>query len=567
MADTKEYISEKELTNDDSQESNESKWDRIESDSVLDPKCPGGCKTRLTKDVRERSRSCGLCGDLFCYKCTIYRRKLSKVFKFSPDHEKPKKKHLQLSIKLVPDDVFGTLHNVCSKCHKSEAEIPIYGFRDLMDDFQCFRLGKLGTEDAKEREGSLCCRKYAYSTSKRQAIVKEVERLTQGFVKNSSFVKELASEMKVPKWHKSAKWVDASSVHHCYHCEKTFKMSSTKVNCRIGGQVVCKKCSQDDMIIYLEETDGEPKWGINGKVGPQSKDQVARFELYKICTICSDTLHSIYCENEGFESESEQLKAKSFMDSVSQLQQSMATLQGKVDKWLPDYIQALEALDGGSVDKMTRDDRIKLAKLYYDITHTQSVVKEMCYGFHKLQPQTQSQKSILKNAKMGIENIYNEHKHQMECPCELLSREMIEELHEVQKLASRKSMERVSADVYQMAADVVEHRDRYDLDDSLPDEAEKILFSINEEFLKGYLWNENYESMMMIRRKSFQIESRVGNQTALTLKDVQCMIASHCYTVVQECCSQLEANTLETEYRDTKNSFKIASEKFGKSMV
>ena len=74
----------------------------------------------------------------------------------------------------------------------------------------------------------------------------------------------------------------------------------------------------------------------------------------------------------------------------------------------------------------------------------------------------------------------------MEHTCELLSGDMIAELYKIQKLASRKSMEQVSADVYQMAADIVEHRDHFNLNDSIPDEVEKILLPINEEFLKGY---------------------------------------------------------------------------------
>ena len=556
-----DFVQMEDSPTDDSQIYNQdSEWDRIESDSVFVKKCPGGCKKRLTKDVRDRSRNCSLCGDQFCYECTIYRRKLSETHKFSTTkHKKPK---VQLSVRLVPDDVLGTLHNVCYKCYnKSETEIPIGGFRDLLGDFERFRRGKFEAEDAKARDGSLCCRMYAYSTFKRRAVVKEIQRLTQGFVKSSGLVKELISEMKIPKWQKSAKWIESSSVQHCYHCEKPFKLSSNKINCRVGGQVFCTICSQDEMIVYLEETDGEPKWGINGKVGPQSTD-LARFELFKICTICSDTLHTIYCENVAFESTL--LQTSSFMDSISKLQRSIATLQDKVDRWLPDYVQALEALDGGNIGKMSSAEKKKLAKLHFDVTHTQSVIKETRYGFRKLQPQTSTQKEILQNAQRGVQEIYEKHKLQMEHTCEQLSGDMIAELYEVQKLASRKSMEQVSADVYQMAADVVEHRDRFNLNDSIPDEVEKILLPINEEFLKGYPWKQNYEVMMMIRRKSFQIEN--SNQTVVIPENVQRMIAGHCSTIVQKCCLQLEASTLETEFRDTKNSLKNAWLKF-ESMV
>ena len=195
------------------------------------------------------------------------------------------------------------------------------------------------------------------------------------------------------------------------------------------------------------------------------------------------------------------------------------------------------------------------------MTHAQSVVEKMRCRFQHLQPQTSVQKKMLQNTQRGIQKIYEEHNYQMKQTNDLLSKDMIDELREVQKLASRRSMERVSADVYQMAADVVEHRDRYNLDDIIPDEADKILLSIDKEFLREYPWKENYESMMMIRRKSFQIES--GSQSAaMTPASVQRMIAGHCSTVAQNCFMQLEANTLEIEFRDTKNGLKNAWMKF-----
>ena len=564
MADTKESVFDSQRTAsttvaaDDFQisDDDELKWDRIESDSILDPKCPGGCKKRLTKAVRDRSRNCNMCGNLFCYNCTIYRRKLSKVINFST--KKLKKACIQLDVRQVPDDFLGTLHNVCRKCYESETEIPIGSFRDRMDDFEHFRRGKFEAGDAKAKEGSPCCRKYAYSTFRRRAIVKEVERLTQGFAENSGFVKELVSEMKIPKWHKSSKWVESGSVQHCYHCEKPFHKMSTKINCRLGGQVFCTECSQDKMIVYLEEKDGEPKWGINGKVGPQSTD-LERFELYKICSICSDTLQTIFHENVAIESEL--LKTYTFMDSIVQLQRSVTTLQNKIDEWLPDYIQALEALNGDEVGKMSREHKKKLAKLHFDVTHAQSVVEKMRCRFQHLQPQTSVQKKMLQNTQRGIQKIYEEHNYQMKQTNDLLSKDMIDELREVQNLASKRSMERVSADVYQMAADVVEHRDRYNLDDIIPDEADKILHSIDKEFLREYPWKENYESMMMIRRKSFQIESS-SQSAAMTPASVQRMIADHCSSVAQNCFMQLEANTLEIEFRDTKNGLKNAWMKF-----
>ena len=544
----KETISESQLCNE------EDEFDRIESDGISShPKCRG-CKKRLKKCVRDRSRNCSLCGDLFCYQCTVYRRKLSQKLEFSTT-KVTKTVGVECSIRLVPDDVFGTLHSVCCNCFtESETDVCTGAFRDLIGDFECFRQRKFEAEDAKAKEGSLCCSMYTYSTFKRRAVVKEIDRLTQGFVESSGLAKELFAEVIVPKWQKSAKWIDSSDVSHCYHCEKPFKLSSKKINCRVGGQVFCSQCSKDEMLIYLEETDGEPKWGINGKVGPTRTDLV-RYEMYKICTICSDTLHTIFHENVAIES---WLQTNSSMESISKLQRNIKALQNKVDKWLPDYIQAVEALDGSDVSKMSCSDKKKLAKLHFDLIYTQSLIKERRYEFQKLQPQTSSQKIILKNVQRGVQNTYEEHKCLMECTCKLLSGDVIDELRKVQKSTSRKSMEQVSADVYQMAADVAEHTVHLNLDDSIVDEAEMILLAINEEFLKGYPWKENYEAMMKIRRITFQIES----SSQMSQEKVQHTIAGHCSTIAHKCCLQLEANTLEQEFKLTKHSLKNAWIKF-----
>ena len=451
------------------------------------------------------------------------------------------------------------------KCFKSEIEVSAGGFRDLMDDFGHFRQEKFEAEEARVKEDPLCCSKYAYSAYKRREVAKEIDRLMDGFAGNSGFLKEFVAQVKIPNWQKSAKWIDSSDVNHCYHCEKPFTLPNRKINCRIGGQVFCTKCSEDKMVVYLEEKNGEPKWGINGKIGVQTTD-LARFEMYRICAICSDDLRTIFFENAVFES---LLQSSAFLDGVCQIQQIVIKLQEKVEKWLPDYLQAVEALNAISTSKMSKEvvkeiDQKKLAKLHFDLINAQSIIEERHYNnLQKLQPQTATQERILKNVLVGIHTCFEEHKCQMDKSHRLLFRDVIEELGKVQKVSSQQSMEQVYVDVRQMEADVSENTKRFNLDGSILEHTEKILLAIKEEFLTDNAWEKDYEAMMKIRRKTFQPRiSEFGHHDVMTPDMVQCMITGYCSTTAHKCCSQLEANTLEQEFEKTKHNLNNAWMKF-----
>ena len=259
------------------------------------------CRKQFTR--RERRRNCSMCGEVFCKRCTNYRRKLSPS---------------------AAPDPFGTFYNVCCKCFNQH--IAFGGSRDLMGEFGRFRREKLSTE-TKEASKTLCGGRN--SSSKRKAMTKQVERLMNGFSSNSGFWKGLKSEFKVPDWQKSENWVDARDATKCYQCTKAFNKVSRKANCRIGGQVFCKECSKDEIVIYLEEKDGEPKWGVNGKSGGPTTTPV-RFEMYPVCSRCSTELQSMLLEN--LTKSSNQADESNFMNDVYRLHQSLSKLQEKVGK-------------------------------------------------------------------------------------------------------------------------------------------------------------------------------------------------------------------------------------------
>ena len=521
---------------------------RIESDGFLShPKC-GTCRKKLPKSVLDpRCRTCSMCGELFCYQCTVYRRKLSRASFAMPDNRHRRGK-AHLSSRVIPDDVFGSLYSVCQPCYVNEGQVTTGVIRDLMEDFRFIRRGNLEAEGGKAKEDSLCCRLNTASPFKRQAVVKEIDRLVKGFTENPGFIREIISEISIPNWQKSANWMDSSDVSHCFHCKTTFKYQSTKTNCRIGGQVFCTKCSQDEMVVYLEKKDGKPMWGVNRKCGAKTTE-LARYELYKVCTVCSENLQAIFYESNAFEVDPQ---VSSFMDSMSKIQQSLVQLQEKVAGWLPDYIQGVESLY--STTKMSNADKKKLAKLHFDLTSTQSVIKERQCSLQKLQPHTPKQKILLKHAQKGIKTCFDNDTRQMADTRELLTEDVIDELSEVQKMSSRTSMEKVTADVYQMVADASEYRKRLNLYTKILDEAEKILSPLKEEFLRTYPWKENYEAMMLVRRETF----RITDSDRMTRETVQGMLATHCSIIAHKCCLHLEANTLEHEFKKTKNCLKNA---------
>ena len=502
-----------------------------------------GCSKRFKGNLKPRK--CSMCGGVFCQPCTTYRRKISCV-----------------SAIPWPDDLFSALHNVCGKC--VNVEIIMGSHRDLIGEFRQYRKEKIEADMAKATE-TLCCS--TYTRSKRTTLLKEIDRLMEGFCTNTGFFRSLASEITIPDWQKSANWVDSCKVNQCYQCKKTFAFpNSLKSHCRIGGQVFCAQCVQEDLIIYLEDKDGKPKWGINGKDNGQ-KGRPAHFETYKICLSCSGDLQTILVENISMSHQK-----STFMDSICEVQQSIVRMQTNVDKWLPEYQQEIESVDLGM--RSIKEAEIKLARMHLNLSSTlleiERVYDDHLFMLHQKpeSPIKDREKIVLKSALKGIHLCHQEHWHQFcRAKVQLVKHLSKNDLHQVQEKVSQESIVYVYARISKLAADLELYTKQYDNPDGVfLKDAKEIELSIIEE-LKPFVQTEVEQNFRAMKEKLSGIDISPIVQTLANFDHVKYIIVSQCSTIMHQCSLQLEAETLDLEFVKTKKSLKQAQDRLEMTLM
>ena len=519
------------------------------------PSCGKKLSKKLPKKLGQ-CRNCSMCGDVFCYQCTNYRRRLS--------------------LSACPDDLFGILQSVCSNCFR---RYPLGFHRDHTSEFKQYRKEMIATHIA-EAEKTLCCSKY--TPAKRNAILKAVNRLVEGYKANSGWLSKFLSEFEVPDWQKPPNWVDSSSVNHCYKCNKELSsITSTKINCRIGGQVFCKDCGKYEIMIYCQDKTGLPQWGINGK-GLMRKP--AKLELYPICSGCTGDLETILLEKK----ELDLLHQKdAFMADVLVVQENLSHLQRKIDKWLPDYQQAVGALDYQPSD-ITKNK--KLAKLHLDIRDIISVV---VHKFDKdllnVHPQSAIQDPrqlvlVLWHIRRGVYLNHVEHLSQYSYTHKQLvqhftsyrdpsgsekrkgcgnsskidhkksAEELERHLVSTQRILSQQSMESVYIEISLLIHDLYKnYRKHFDVDSIMLETMMKIIQSIMDE-LSPFLSGNSCEDLEHFKLAMMNRESRmnVSEHLKSDLNTVRIVVVKQCSVILHECYLQLQAESLDQEFLQTK---------------
>ena len=505
------------------------------------------CRKLFTR--RERRRNCSMCGDVFCKRCTNYRRKLSPS---------------------AAPDPLGTFYSVCCKCFNQQ--IASGCFRDLMGEFAQLRRVKVlaeTTEATKPHCGS------RNSSAKQNAMMNEVPRLMNGFSSNPGFWKGLKSEFKIPDWQKSENWVETRCASECYQCKKVFTKMSRKVNCRIGGQVFCKECSKDEIVVYLEEREGEPKWGINGKSGGPTTTPV-RFEMYPVCSRCSVELQSMLLEHL---TKSSNQTSDSFMDNVYRLHQSLSKLQEKVVSWLPEYEQVVESMDVEDNSPRSIKDQHplrKLAKAQSDLSDALSELAVESQKLKLLRPQTPLEERLVKHVMIGTYQFYQEHMYHFRCMKQRLAEHTPHEhLVEIQKVLSQQSMERVHIVVQQLIFEALNLEKCYKFDSSFFADIVQIIRAIEDEFkpfleARGESWEQHSEVVLMFIKsetKSSRSRIKLSQETLTSPEYVKYVVISQCSSVVHECYRELEAKTMDREFRKTKKSLDDARMKLDIALI
>ena len=487
------------------------------------------CNERFKAKLKPRN--CSMCGDVFCKRCTTYRRKLSRV-------------------SATPDDLFGSLHNVCGKCFNTEVVVP-GSHRDLMSEFS---REKIEADVAKAKE-MLCCS--VYTRSKRKAMLKEIDRLTKGFVASVGLFS--LSRSRVYDWQKSGNWVESCNANKCYECKKTLTFKLFKSHCAIGGQVFCAQCIKDDLLICQDE-EGEPRWWINGKDHGQNGMRPVRFEIYKICSSCSQDLEIILADNIVMSSQK-----SAFMDRICQLEESILKMQKNVDKWLPEFQQEVEAvnLDMRSIKEVDR----KLTRLSLNLSDMLSAIDIKIGHLLKLHQQPEppfkdQELKVLKNVLTGTQLSYQEHLHQFHYPKKQLARYLsMEDQRKIQTRSSQESMMFVHANISELVAGLEKYTKHYNLDNVFLEDARKIELSIREELKSWPVWTSWEQHFKVMEDKPSGIVVCQMLKTSTNVDSVKYVVICQCSTIMQTCFSRLEDETLKLEFEQIKKNLKQAQER------
>lgn len=508
-------------------------------------KCAGPTCRILFSSVRVKRRNCAMCGMVFCRNCTNYSRRLSSN---------------------AQPDPLGQFHSVCQACFNHHTAFG--GMRDHAREFRTLRKERLdlmrSNEIAQDRF-SLCSRRSA--DGKKAAVRREVERLVNGYKANPGKLKDLVSEVVVPDWQKCSNWVLSKNALACMNCGGNFGVMKRKLHCRIGGQVFCSNCAADELILYINE-DGSVRWALNGKDGGPTKVP-ARYRLLVVCRNCSVELQDIILEGMSAPPPSV------FLDSLFTLQSQLSKLQAKIEANLPGYKQLVESMEAADCSPKRVEDKHpmrKLVKAQLDLSDAFSTLAIDSQRLKALKPNGHVQEKLLRNVMMGMYRTYSDNMFSFRNLKNHLSEFVpMETMGMIQASLSQQSLERVHVVVQQLTLEALNLEHQYKLDNAFLTPIITISKHMDTEF-KDFVeqreenWEAHSKAVMKFieeelknRRPRIQINSMVLLYRQPHV--IQYLVVSQCSSLIHECYRELQAKTIEREFKMVKESLHEACEK------
>ena len=514
----------------------------------------------------DRRRNCRMCGEVFCRKCTKFMRKLSL-------HADP--------------DPLGTFRNVCEKCFHVSLRSGRY--RDLKHEFVELRdAAKLAREwkAAMATTPSVPLSAQPSSRSKSEKVRSEIDRLVRGYEEGQGALKGVIG---TPNWQKSKDWVPDSKVGECFNakCVKKFRLGLRKTNCRVCGQVFCRECTKQEIILFCQFKDSSTAWAINGKEGtPTSRPH--RFDTYPICTICCDELEAVMLSQiDGpsspllADSQLEQTIQANYMDEIVSLQSELAAMQRMIELNLPTYQRLTDTLniEESSPKSVEGNHPLRnLAKVQADLSDTFTHMANRSQALKNLTPQSETQEKLLKHIMMSTFNFYQEYMFLFKSAQMKLKEMMpIESLAIIQEFLDQQSMERVHLALRQLSFEVLNVEKVYkcplDFARSLVEAdmaIEKELCPVLER--KGESWEKHLECVGELVQECFKKrpfiklprdQPRNGSNHKLY---VRYFTLDRTRYVLSRCVRELDAKTREEAYLETKSSLSRAGKQVSKEL-
>ncbi len=508
-------------------------------------------KCRILFKPAIKKRNCAMCGKVFCFHCTNYRRRLSAN---------------------AQPDPLGQFFSVCRVCFNYSDEFG--GQRDRMREFQEIRRGRAARIKVGEQEEdklSICQRRD--TPTLRKLISGEAQRLVVGYEANAGMMKGLVGEMVIPDWQKSSTWVESKGASVCSNCGEGLNMMRRKYRCRIGGQVFCAKCVNDDLLLYFDDA-GKVKWALNGKDGGPTKEPV-KFRLLTICHKCSSVLHATLMDDLCA------VPPPVFLDKLKSLHTNLSTMQSKIDASLPTYmhlVECMEMSDDSPSHVAERHPLRKLIKAQTDLSDAFSSLAVESQKLKQLKPSTRTQQKLLKCVMMGTYRFYSDSMFSFRNLKNHLAEIVpMETLGDIQATVSLQAIERVEVLIQQLVLEALALEGQFKFDCDFFGYIIDITNSMDKEFKDFVIsrqedWDEHHAFVMEFIEKEIKEHRRLIkiNESVRKLKKpwvIHHLVVSQCSSIIHECYRDLQAKTIDREFKGVKLKLQTACLKLDEILV
>lgn len=439
-----------------------------------------------------------------------------------------------------------------------------------MNDFRHYRNARLKSvkeSNAKQEQYPLCTQR---DTDGEKTVLKqELKRLMEGYKANAGTLKGVMAEMIVPDWQKSANWVGSKNVSSCKNCGTGLGIINRKLHCRVGGEVFCSSCTINDLILYMD--DGEVKWGLNGKDGGPVKVP-EKYILLTVCRNCSSKLEDLITK----EAVQAPPPSSSFLAELCPLHDRLSQTCERIETTLPKYKQLVESMDMADCSPREVSDKKPmhvLIKAHTDLSDALSSLAVESQRLKLIKPKTRIQEKLLRNVKVSMFRFHSENMYSFRNLKNHLSEHVpMETMEFMQSKISLQTVERVHVLIQQLTLEAIKLVHVYGLSNDFFPPIITISQHMDEEF-KEFIegcdesWEEHNkvvnkfikEEMELKGRSLFKINSQVLARGPSYV--LHYLLVSQCSSLIQECYREMQAKTVNREFKKVKESLHHATEK------
>ncbi|KAL9963495.1 hypothetical protein ACROYT_G027006 [Oculina patagonica] len=507
----------------------------------------GNCRKKFT--LTERKHHCRRCGEVFCGKCSQYRRRLSLFATPDPN---------------------GISYRVCKRCFDVGPQ-KFGAARSLMREFHIWREQKKREKNNNHTDGPV---QPVNDFKENNDVKEELQRLVEGYTKHigkskiKSFVTEAFSFVKIPEWQKSKHWMPSSSRSDCTLCSKKFKVTETKSNCKVCGAIICSSCSSETLILYPAKESGTVQWTLINIIG--SPDEEPAGCLYvRVCNAC----HSKAAELQG-NTVTDGPAVGSILDDIADIHTTLRRLQVKISDLLPKYETLVDAVEAkGDLKGLVPAESSAtqtLAKYHVDLSDLFTQFAIDMQGIRRLKPQTNTQIKLAKNLTSSMFNFYGDNFPVFrECKkrvFEILPQEVLEK---VQVIVDQNAINNSYIYIKQLGLEALLLADKHKFDNQIAvflADCENVC--LNDLRTQIEACHEDWDRHQEVLREILQINVKkhrlILPSRRWTLAHganyVQCFLFDRSSLLVAKTLRQLNAKTTEKKFSASKQALQKLSE-------